>query len=373
MSADLAYRLKDHLYKMLFDNLRNEIDYRVEDLWGKHFDHLLAAHDTAAQNLQDALQKAQRLQQEHERRHERIVAVFNLFSGMALGWLSAHLQYRCAVNYFRRTDYLPNWSDAEKLYVIDVVESEDKVAGKMFGDTLGRDLVGSLVKLGASVPKGPSEYKAPNASAIMDAKTLEQMRTKMRDEMRSQKNQAKGTVEELTNQIQRDTEIGERLVRALYNDVPGIDKQPIGIQEARGQESINRWLNNERKVWAKRWLYYANDPPKVDDWTIKRHIERELWVLWIMENRKSIRNSMTDIIAERVKWFDSIIDHINALGEIPVTDVIKKRGKNRDPEIERLILWCWRRKPVRPTWKSEGTERTLTPIETFTRPHSSAA
>jgi len=278
MSVDLAYRLKDYIYQLLFDNLRNEIDYQVSDVWQLHFDKILAAHVTAGNDLQSVLTKAQKTQQEFERKHERLIAVFNTFTGLALGWMAAHLQYRCATNYFRRVDYNISWSPEKLRLVLKETESEDKVAGKMFGDVV-KDMSGSIIKLGMSAPKVSAKFEAPNGKAIAHAANIEEMRKMINATMIDQKNRALGAVEELANRVRSDTDMGDRILSRLPAEVPGFAQMSLSEQERRGQVALNNWLNQEREIWARSWGYYAHEPPAVDETELKKTIERELWIL----------------------------------------------------------------------------------------------
>jgi hypothetical protein len=366
MARDLGYRLKQHFYTLLYNNLRNEIAYQIEDVWGAYFDSLVVAQDNAAKAQQRALEEAQAAQDEYQRKVERNFAVFNFFCGLSLAWLGAQLQYRVGPSYFRRKDWFDGF-DAEGKYASKVVDSEDKVAAKLFGD-VGKDVAGALVNLGLPGLRNPQKFTGPDARRLANSVTLEELRKSLKDEITKQKNKALGAVEEIANSIFNDPDYGDRLVEVLIEEYPDFASQPANMQEAKGYEVINRWLNAQRTEWAKKWAYYGNDPPQKKDSVLAHHMERELWALWLMEHRKLIYKNLTDINAERLPWFDSIIDHMFDLN-LPVMNIILRRGKNREGDIDRFINWGWRHKPEDPLGDSVGKTRTLTPIEAWTRPH----
>jgi len=166
----LGIELKRH-YQWMMDRLKSEISYQIQDVWGGYFGHLIAAQAGAMQRQRDALDDADKADEDGQRILDRALSALSIASGLTMAWFTAALQYRLYARYFSKWEVIQDWADVfGKIFIYRTVESHDKVAARMFG-LYGQALVGSLAdNVGQNVTVKP--YSPPDSNTAAMSPTI---------------------------------------------------------------------------------------------------------------------------------------------------------------------------------------------------------
>ena len=94
-----------------------------------------------------------------------------------------------------------------------------------------------------------------------------------------------------------------------------------------------------------------------------------MWVLWMLEKSQYSSREATGIQAGDLAWMNSLLEHMGDLNLPTTSYLIADTGREHLDTFEDFRRWCRHHKPEDPGWSNLGKKRTLTPIETWTRPH----
>lgn len=380
--SELGHYMQSHMIDML-RSWKEEADSYIRDDWGGYFDRLIVAQDTATKNQQDALKEAENVQKEAEMLFDDALAVLAVATSFAGAWISASFQYRAS-------EALGKWAAANAgaggrfaQFVTRQanVLAKDKVAAKMFaevGKSIYFDIARDDIKWlfdEASEPKNAIDF-------VTHSSSLEELRTNLNQTMRGAAKSVQTGIDKIM-QAFRSTDTPRLLVEGMRKDDPW--ETATDNPEKDGQNYVNRLVNTLRELFRGVSHYFDYKPPDQSlDWRLKRHLEYEMWVLWLLHNKsyfEKILNLEDEVggpwgkMAEvenfdrEKSWFESVMNHMNLLN-LPVANLLSSHLDVRFDAIKTLLAWAENHRPQ--TYLAEinmiGTRRPvpLTPIENWT-------
>jgi len=102
-------------------------------------------------------------------------------------------------------------------------------------------------------------------------------------------------IEELRTQLENAIDVASGVV---IGDLVGLARQlretsdidfgewwleAAGGDEEAAKKAIRGALDKQRRIWAKEWLYYGNDPNLRPQQELEHNLERQIWALWIID------------------------------------------------------------------------------------------
>src|SRR5262249_10551985 len=142
-----------------------------------------------------------------------------------------------------------------------------------------------------------------------------------------------------------------------------------------GQKMINDLIQQNRETWVNDCVYYGNDPPKPDWPRIKKELERQLWVVWIIHQHFHLEEmsgihvvlgasgatlNTTGGFASEIK--DSpIVTRLFEEFNAPVSEMIMNGSPNSQEQVDTLNNWARNQDQTRLNKELAGTRRKLEP------------
>jgi hypothetical protein len=310
---DLPYRLKSHLYRLLTNNLTWEYKDTIES-WKLHIEVLADAQKKAADQQLEPFKK---VEEERARSRERSMLVFTIFSDIAFIGFGAVVEHIIAPKFTTRTLSIASVKKIKMVnslgqrynsYVpwVKHIKEPNEVANKIYGD-IAHETHAWLKEIGImAAPK--SNFDAPNTGFITAGlNSWDSFKTGLLAQLSKKQQEAEANIRAIANAVENDVQFGEKLVAKLLKESPHLARGPDSAREQAGQEMINKLLNEKRTDWAKKWLYYGNDPPSLQSTMfLPDKMEAEMWRIWVLEeNLEAIKRDwiahLSASIGSRIK------------------------------------------------------------------------
>lgn len=286
--------LRDYAHKLVADHFL-ERDYKKQiGKWIRSARLVADAHDGARDNVRDVLTD---IAQKKQAERERLLFAVTLAAGLPLRWLSAAVS----------TKYAPKFLGAGAQGRITIGVSRiginpkvdyNKVAASFFGGA-ALDLSKAARDLGVGALKFDSkEYDFNTASLKKIGTEGGSFKTQLINSMEEQKEVAVERIMQLAWEIEHSSDklVGEWIAKVDKTSAAAerlLEKEGIKrdsrekekSKESLGKHFVNKWLDGYRKEWAKSWFYYGNDPDFRSVEEMAKVIEREIWALWILDQK----------------------------------------------------------------------------------------
>jgi hypothetical protein len=388
-NPELGFHLKEYLIQLL-QFWQDEVDYQIRDVWGGYFDRLVLAQDTAKKNMEAALENAEGVQKEADMLFDDAIAVLEVATSFAAAWVFASFKYNVSAKLEKwglDEAGKPTGSRFTQFFSARVRNmAKDHVAKEMFGE-VGKFFYVDLAVYDIKGNTPHLEFTPPDATAMLaHSSSLEELRKNLNKVMRDAADSMVGIIQAYIHGYQNDTELPGRIVERMYQNDPSMATS--SDPEKDGQAKIRRLVNNLREQYRNESHYFGYDPPdESQDWKLQRHLEYEMWVLWLLQNKRLFETQLSgtggsgltggfiDYVGPRrvfdreKSWFEAVMDHLDELG-LPVENVLTSHGDDRYDAIRWLLNWAEGHVPdsYLAQVNMVGTPRKFEPIEIWTRP-----
>lgn len=292
--------VRDHLKDLLGTNLKDEFNDQIED-WKLHIDRLADAAQNATDSFVSTLKAAHAEQEEKARQGFLFaLAILEMVAGPALGFLGKAIGERLGSKFLSSTQHVMSIKEVNLVNslgheyvgfvrVTATVKTEREWANKILGEA-GKGAGGSLVKLGVGVMKPKEDNWQPDTSFVKGSYTWQSFRTKLKEELADKQRFEQTQLQELHHTINNNPKMGVQLLEALRNQNPRLRQitDPYKLAEE-CNKLIDKWLNEQRAIWAKDWFFYGHNAPRRGQIAnLNIMFEREMWAMWVLEEEISI-------------------------------------------------------------------------------------
>lgn len=295
-----------HAYNLLATEVPKEYALQLLE-WEKYINRVVDAQIKALQNHQDVLTKILNEQQKAAQQNAAMcMFALSLIAGPALSWLSGTIQYKwypqlrsqpkLAHTYF----YVEGRKNPAKSIRMEYTADEyNKVAAKIFGDAsadiiqnVGIDVF--LTKGVEKITRQVDAYKKvdmPAANAAADQ--LDSYRTSIVNAFKDEQAATVETIGKFASKLISDSTIrqnfGAAVLAKLDREQPQLKNASLRERQEAGKKVVEEIVDKFRNHWADQWFYYGHNPPLTSTTEISRRIEREIWAMWILQQKFQIK------------------------------------------------------------------------------------
>lgn len=378
--SDLAaIELKQYTINLL-NNIEKEVTAQF-DKWVKPkvgFVDLLCTAFGDAANDQVAVLKDE--QEEKRRAFERALFILNLCAIGATNWLGAAMELKLGPKIF--FEYEANLGAVlMPKFMLKKIHNEFK--GKIFGD-MSKDLASLAVDLAGEHFNPSDGYREPNPNNVIYAPNAATFGQKIYVEADVQQTFVTKTINRIAQNINNSPTFGQALVARVLKRFPQCTRLGrVGIVNA-GHALVNELFDMYRQNWAAQWYYYGYDPPSQPRWSnIRRHFERQIWAVWILQQHFSVQkmnvlnsyyiNGASGPVLETSGGFGSLIKDspiVTRLFEafnVPVSDMILNGPPHSEDgcqaQIDKINKWAINEDQTVLRGELDGKKRVLGPVD----------
>jgi|HubBroStandDraft_3_1064219.scaffolds.fasta_scaffold07582_4 hypothetical protein len=295
--------LKDYLAH-LFLNLRDEYNDQIED-WKLYIEKVVGVASDASDSVKQTLIEANAEKQAAEEAAFGIgMLLLGLVVGPAVSWIGGMVKSKWAPKFTAstriETELGVAWQQNGFGKIFEVYTAETKVStvknevlDAVLGDSakaVGNWLFGKLqVLMQAPRKTDPKQFRVDDWTS---------MKTGLLETLRYFQRKVTSDMQGPNNAIYNDSKMGDKILAQLFREKPSV-KYKRDQWEDEGQKLLNRSLNDQRILWAKRpdWFYYANDPPEVIS-DLVRQYKLKVWAVWLLNEKFQIKREHSSGIME---------------------------------------------------------------------------
>jgi len=338
----LGKALQQYMVNML-ENVKTELESNFDE-WaapGRYFDKLADEQAAAAARQVSALKE---VEEERRRSFERSMFAISLIAPFALSWMSAHLQYTLGPKLFSKSVNERVTGVADGFMVSFEMNKllGNQIANKVFGD-MGKELATWVGGMGKTIAL--DAHKEIDGRKVAGSANLHSFKTNLLQEINGQKDQAVRTIMKVKQDVVNDIDYGQGILKRLHKTNPASARLPVKAQEQAGIQMIIVELNNKRRKWADEFSFYGTKPPQPNWQNIGRMIERQMWALWIIQEKLEYSKAGPGVLSyvSFIKGAsgpldnDAFITNLHSLN-LPVLDL--ERRHHSKEQVDRLNTWA---------------------------------
>lgn len=298
--------IREYAKGLFEDDVIGEYECQILE-WEIFLNNVIDAERLALKNHEDTLKKVLNEQQ----RQDQLGAMFammalSLAAGPALSWITGAIETRIFPKYFsmsQRTSQqiLLEHKNKTKLTPFTVYRNHDeynKVAAKMFAEFTANVIQkGYIDPINYYISKLPDRNAASNNSKSYQELTsvvaidnnansdllYSSLKSRIENALKDEIMVTRSQIRELALNVRRDAQFGRKMLDILYRLNPQIEKWGLREKQKAAELFIESWIDGCRSEWARKWLYYGNNPPKTSIFEMSRKLEREIWKMWILD------------------------------------------------------------------------------------------
>jgi hypothetical protein len=252
----------------------------------------LAYHNTAADSLAKAVANMEGVMTKSARKHEVLDQLamlgLSLLAGYALGAMAAAIETKL----YPRFAGVKTWVDRVRggKYQAWTKYDYNEVAAKYWGDGIKKVVEDQLDRQIARVVAKAPQYKLnPLLAGAIVGGDVPSFKTQLDNQLHDDSQIVLDMLGYLAGRINQDRGQDQNFnfPKAVLDEVkrrwPSAMTQKDEDRERLAYEVLDKYFDALRKEYAKAWIYYANDPVTDRVSQLPRHLEIEVWRMWILD------------------------------------------------------------------------------------------
>ncbi|HEX8396842.1 MAG TPA: hypothetical protein VF644_05415 [Pyrinomonadaceae bacterium] len=297
--------IREYAKGLLEDDVIGEYECQIAE-WEMFLNKVLDAERLALKNHEDTLKKVLNEQQEQDQLGAMFAMMaLSLASGPALSWIVGAIETRVFPKYFSMRQntsqkvLLEHKNNTTPTFFTRYRSENEynQVAAKVFGEfTANVVQKGYIDPINYYISKLPERNAGNNNRSYQELTAIalipdndnsdnlyKSLKTGIENALKEEIMTTRSRIRELALNVRRDTQFGKTMLNILYKLNPQAEKWGLREKQKAAELFIENWIDGCRAEWAKKWLYFGNNPPTTSIYEMSRRLEREIWKMWILD------------------------------------------------------------------------------------------